>query len=113
MSVYSIELWTVALVATIFVIGGFSVFARWCLNSPAIRGKKLESLQVGITAAELKALLGEPRMKRPNEKGNDYWVYGARWKRHLLVVEVNPAGIVTEFMHGVPHMRKTKSTPDV
>jgi outer membrane protein assembly factor BamE (lipoprotein component of BamABCDE complex) len=113
MSQYPIELWTAALVATIVLIGGFSVFARWCLNSPAVRQDKLEALRVGMSEDEIKALLGEPRTKRHGDKGDECWVYGAQWKRHVLVVEMNRLGIVSQFVHGVPHLKKTKGAPEL
>ena len=99
---HSIEIWLAALVVSIFVIGGFGVFARWCAQSPAIPKRDLEKLQVGMTAPEIVALLGQPRETRHTPEGHLQWIYGSRMKRHVLMMEFNPDERLQIFAHGVP-----------
>jgi len=106
MNAYSVELWAIVLIVTFALATGFTLFARWCSFSSAVDQKKLDNLRVGMTAAEVTDLLGAPREKRAGEKNVELWVYGSRFKRHLLVLEFNGTGKMNEFVHGVPHTRK-------
>jgi outer membrane protein assembly factor BamE (lipoprotein component of BamABCDE complex) len=99
---HSIELWLVALIVTVCVIGGFGIFARWCAQSPAIPRGDLEKLRVGMTSAEIVALLGNPREVKRSPEGHVQWVYGSRMKRHLLMMEFNSNDKLQIFAHGVP-----------
>lgn len=108
MNVYPPEIWIGAGLATLAVVVGFSIFARWCAHSPAVGRQKLEALQVGMSVDQVRTLLGEPRQKKPGDKGEEFWIYGSQWKRHLLVVEFNGTGKMREYVHGVPHFRKKK-----
>jgi hypothetical protein len=110
MNAYSTEIWAAVIGGTIFLVVGFSLFARWCGYSPAVGRNKLEALNVGMSAPDVIALLGRPRQKQPGEKGEEFWIYGAQWKRHVLVVEFNGSGTLREFVHGVPHPRRGKKT---
>jgi outer membrane protein assembly factor BamE (lipoprotein component of BamABCDE complex) len=101
-SLQSIELWLVALVLTICVVGGFGAFARWCGSSPAVRRDRLDKLRVGMTTAEVVAVIGQPRERRHAANGNCAWVYGSPMKRHALLVEFNPQDRMLSFTHGVP-----------
>lgn len=99
---HSIELWLVALVVTVCVIGGFGVFARWCAQSPAVPQREIDKLRVGMTSAEIVALIGEPREVRRTPEGHTQWVYGSRLKRHVLMMEFNSQDKLQVFAHGVP-----------
>jgi outer membrane protein assembly factor BamE (lipoprotein component of BamABCDE complex) len=105
------ELWVLVGTLTLVLAGGFPFFARWCLNSPAVSKDKLDALQVGLPADKVRSLLGEPRLKRPSDNGDECWFYGAQWKRHVLVIEFAPDRTVREFIHGVPHPRRSKAHP--
>jgi hypothetical protein len=99
--------WTVALSVSAFIVIGFSWFARWCGYSPAVSYKNLHALHVGMTTAEVTALLGAPREKRAGDDGSEFWVYGARWKRHVLVTEFNGKRELKNFVHGIPNPRRS------
>jgi hypothetical protein len=101
-ALHSIEPWLVALVVTVCVIGGFGVFARWCAQSPAIPQRDIDKLFVGMTSAEIAALLGEPREIRHTPEGHLQWVYGSRMKRHVLMMEFDSKDKLQIFAHGVP-----------
>jgi outer membrane protein assembly factor BamE (lipoprotein component of BamABCDE complex) len=104
-AVHSIEVWLVALTITICLLGGFGVFARWCSFSPAVRGEDLEKLRVGMTTNQVMALLGFPRNHKMSAEGHKQWLYGARMKRHVLLIEFNANDKVEGFAHGVPGRR--------
>lgn len=104
---FSIELWMVALVATVTVLAGFGAFARWCSFSPAVPRKKLERLRVGMTMDEVTALLREPRDRKVSSDGAQQWLYGARMKRHILMIEFNASHVLQSFAHGVPVQRRS------
>ena len=106
----SIELWLVALAITIIVLGGFGAFARWCSFSSAVPRKKLEQLHVGMTVEEVVALLGEPREKKQSDNASQQWLYGARMKRHILILEFASSGRLQTFAHGVPDPRRAANT---
>ncbi|HWN94028.1 MAG TPA: outer membrane protein assembly factor BamE [Methylomirabilota bacterium] len=98
----SIEVWLVALAITICVIGGFSVFARWCGLGPAIPRNRLDRLRVGMTSTEIVALIGQPREVRHTPEGHRQWIYGSRMKRHVLMMEFDSHDRLQIFAHGVP-----------
>lgn len=112
MTWFTIEMWLLALAITIALIGGFSIFARWCISSPAVPQRKLDQLRVGMKQEEIHSLLGKPKETRPGENQHEFWLYGSRFKRHLLVVELNQHGILTEFVHGVPHSKHAGKSDD-
>lgn len=105
----SIELWLVALILTIVVVGGFGIFARWCGESPAVRRDKLDMLRTGMTTAEVVAILGQPRETKQGNYGNPVWIYGSRLKRHALVLEFSRDDRMLAFTHGVPGESQPKS----
>ena len=105
------ELWMAAAGLSFVLIVGFTLFARWCGNSPAVSNSKLEALRVGMSPDEVIALLGQPRQKHAEDKGEELWYYGAQWKRHLLIVEFNEAKTVREYVHGVPRQARSKKNP--
>ncbi len=99
--------WVITLTVSVVSMVGFTLFARSCGYSPAVTFKKLEALQVGMTADQVVALLGQPREKRAGDKNEEFWVYGARWKRHVLVTEFNAERRLQNFVHGVPNPRRS------
>ena len=99
--------WVITIGASIFIVVGFSWFARLCGYSPAVSYKNLDALHVGMTAAQVSALLGAPREKRGGENGSEFWVYGARWKRHVLVTEFDAKRELRNFVHGIPNPRRS------
>ncbi|HTD68282.1 MAG TPA: hypothetical protein VK846_17290 [Candidatus Limnocylindria bacterium] len=105
--IFSIEVWMVALAATVVVLAGFGMFARWCSFSPAVPRRKLERLRVGMTMDEVTALLREPRERKVSSDGAQQWLYGARMKRHLLMIEFNASNVLQSFAHGVPAPRRS------
>jgi hypothetical protein len=105
----SVELWLVALVFTIIVVGGFGVFARWCSLSPAVRREQLEKLRVGMTSAEVVAIIGQPREFKQMSNGQRQWVYGSPMKRHMLLVEFSAHDRMLSFAHGVPGARRQRN----
>jgi hypothetical protein len=98
--------WAITIVVSLGIIVGFAFFARWCGYSPAVGHKELDTLHVGMTAEEVAALLGMPREKRGGDNNSEFWVYGARWKRHVLVTEFNGDRRLKNFVHGVPSPRR-------
>ena len=103
MNIQSIEFWLVALILTIVVVGGFGLFVRWCTYSPAVRGDQLDKMRVGMTTAEVVAVLGQPRLSQwAKGKQNLTWIYGLPMKRHALVLEFNAQDKMVSFAHGVP-----------
>ncbi len=110
---HSIEVWLIALVITVAILAGFGVFARWCSFSPAVPRRKLGELRVGMTMQEVQALLGLPREQRQDGPGSSQWVYGARAKRHMLIMEFSDKGVLQSFADGVPNVRRAiASTKD-
>jgi hypothetical protein len=105
---HSIEVWMVALAITISFMGGFGLFARWCSFSPAVPQTRLEQLRVGMTTSEVVALLGPPRENKAIENGHRQWLYGARMKRHILLIEFNSHDAIESFAHGVPPHRTAR-----
>ena len=104
-AIHSIEVWLIALAITICLIGGFTFFARWCSFSPAVSRESLEKLRVGMTTYEILALLGPPRETRTSEDGHRQWIYGARMKRNVLLIEFSSHEALESFAHGVPNRR--------
>ena len=104
-NIHSIEVWLVALAITVALLTGFGMFARWCSVSPAVPIKKLESLRVGMTADEIRAMLGAPRQMKTSDAGARTWVYGSPMKRHLLLIEFTEGGMLISFAHGIPRSR--------
>ena len=102
MTIQSTEFWLLALLATVGLLGGFGLFARWCSFSPAVRREQLEKICVGMTASEIVALIGQPREVRRTAEGIGQWIYGSRMKRHVLMMEFNSRDKLQSFAHGVP-----------
>jgi hypothetical protein len=111
-SLQSIELWLVALILTIVVVGGFGVFARWCAVSPAVRSEQLDKLRVGMTTVEVVAIIGQPRESRSAEDGHQAWVYGSPMKRNVLLVEFSADQKMLGFTHGVPGGKRRRNPFD-
>ena len=107
---HSNEVWLVALVATIAILAGFGIFARWCSFSPAVPRRKLEQLRVGMTMDEVKNLLGPARDQSHLPAGASQWVYGARMKRHILIIEFSDKLVLQSFAHGVPDRRRAAAS---
>ena len=106
----SLELWLVALIVMICVLGGFSFFARWCAFSPAVHRKKLENLRVGMTSPEVVAIVGQPRNTREAPEGR-VWIYGSPMKRHVLMMQFNQNHKLQSFAHGVPGAGRRSTLP--
>ena len=103
MNLQSIEFWLVALLVTICVVGSFGLFVRWCTYSPAVSRDHLDKMRVGMSTAEVVAVLGQPRISRwATDKKNLTWTYGAPMKRHVLILEFNSQDKMVSFAHGVP-----------
>ena len=100
--IQSIEFWLVALICTIAVLGGFGLFARWCSFSPAVRRQQLDKLRLGMTTAEVVALIGQPRESTQTPDGIRQWVYGSRMKRHVLIMQFTVNDKLQSFAHGIP-----------
>ena len=106
----SIEFWLVALIGTICVVGGFGLFARWCSFSPAVRSEQIDKLRVGMTSAEIVAVLGQPReVRQATGDKHQTWTYGAPMKRHLLVLEFSTQDRMVGFAHGVPGTKRRRN----
>ena len=112
-ALHSIEVWLVTLVITVAVLAGFGIFARWCTLSPAVPQDRLDKLRVGMTSDEVVALLGEPRDNKVSRDGHRQWFYGARMKRHVLVVQFTTHNTVESFNHGVPNARRSASRTEL
>jgi outer membrane protein assembly factor BamE (lipoprotein component of BamABCDE complex) len=110
MSWFTLEMWLVALAITIVLLGGFSTFARWCILGSAVPKRKLNALQIGMSQQDIRSLLGEPREKRPGEKEHEFWIFGSRFKRYLLVIEFDATGRLKEFVHAIPHHKGAGKT---
>lgn len=106
---HSIEVWVVALLITVTLLAGFGMFARWCAFSAAVPAGKLAKLCVGMKTDEVSALLGPPRGTKTSANGHRLWFYGARVKRHILLIEFNSHDAVESFAHGVPGLRRGAS----
>ena len=112
MNLQSLEFWMVALLVMICVVGGFGLFARWCAFSPAVRRDQLDKMRVGMTTAEIVAVLGQPRDSRwATDKKNLTWTYGAPMKRHVLILEFNSQDKMMSFTHGVPGEGRRRRNP--
>lgn len=107
--IQSIEFWMVALIATICVLGGFGVFARWCSFSPAVRREQLEKLRLGMTTAEVVTLIGQPREAKQGPDGLRQWIYGSRMKRHVLIMQFSSTDKLQNFAHGIPGASRQRS----
>lgn len=105
-ALHSIDVWLVALAITVTVLAGFGMFARWCALSAAVPAAKLDKLCVGMTTSEVVALLGLPRETKTSPDGHRLWFYGARVKRHILLIEFNSHDALASFAHGVPGSRR-------
>jgi hypothetical protein len=108
-ALHSIEMWMVALVITVCVIGGFGIFARWCAQSPAIPQRELDKLRLGMTSGEIVALLGKPREVRRSPENHVQWIYGSKLKRHILMMEFGASDKLQIFAHGVPGTHRRPS----
>ena len=102
MPLQSIEFWLVALLALIGLLVGFSLFARWCSFSPAVREEQLEKICVGMTTSEVVAIIGQPRAVKQVPDGSRQWIYGSRIKRHVLMMQFSPRDKLQSFAHGIP-----------
>jgi outer membrane protein assembly factor BamE (lipoprotein component of BamABCDE complex) len=107
---HSVEVWMAAMAATIAILTGFGIFARWCAFSPAVSHWKLEQLRVGMTMDEVKSLLGAARDQSHQNNGVTQWVYGARMKRHILIIEFSDKLVLQSFAHGVPDRRRAAAS---
>ncbi len=107
----SVEFWLVALIVTICLLGGFGVFARWCAFSPAVRRDQLAKLRLGMTSAEVVALIGQPRENNQGADGVRQWIYGSRMKRHVLIMQFNANDKLQGFAHGVPGASSRQPNP--
>jgi outer membrane protein assembly factor BamE (lipoprotein component of BamABCDE complex) len=109
MSNYPAHIWIILLSTSLVVMVGAAIFARRCLISPAVSQRKLDRLAVGMHQEEVLSILGVPRERKNGDAKEQFWLYGPRWKRHLLVLEFTPEGKLTQFLHGVPKLhRRTK-----
>jgi outer membrane protein assembly factor BamE (lipoprotein component of BamABCDE complex) len=111
-AVHSIEVWLLALTITIGVLAGFGIFARWCSFSPAVPQKKIDQLRVGMKPDEIVSLLGPPRETKKSAEGHRLWVYGARVKRHVLLIEFDTHDALESFAHGVPGAHRNHRTDE-
>ena len=112
MNLQSLEFWMVALLVMICVVGGFGLFARWCAFSPAVSRDQLDKMRVGMTTAEIVAVLGQPRLSRwATDKKNLTWTYGASMKRHVLILEFNSQDKMVSFVHGIPGQANRQRNP--
>ena len=100
------QVWLIAPGATAIILAGFGIFARWCSFSPAVPRRKLEQLRVGMTMEEVKTLLGSARDQKHSTHGTSQWIYGARMKRHVLLIEFSDKLILQSFAHGIPDRRR-------
>jgi hypothetical protein len=105
MSLDSNVFWIVTLSVCGVIVLGFTIFARHCSFSPAVSYGKLEQLRVGMNRDDVTALLGAPRDRRAGEDRAETWVYGARWKRHVLVLQFNGESLQT-FVHAMPNEQR-------
>ena len=108
---HDIEVWLLALAVTIVVLGGFGAFARWCSFSSAVPQEKIDQLRVGMKADEIVAVLGQPREIRKSTEGHRQWLYGARVKRHVLLIEFDKHDALESFAHGVPERHRPSPMP--
>jgi len=104
------ELWLIVMIATLCVLGGFGLFARWCAFSPAVRRDDLDKLRVGMTSAEVVAIVGQPRDARDGSEG-PVWIYGSTMKRHVLMMQFNKSNKLLSFAHGVPGAGQRVAAP--
>lgn len=98
MNLDSKEFWIVLFAGVFSIYAGFTVFSRWCLNSPAVPIAKLNQLRVGMTMDEVRQLLGEPR-RITTRDGRPEWQFGRPLKRHILVLRFDDQQRVRHFRH--------------
>jgi outer membrane protein assembly factor BamE (lipoprotein component of BamABCDE complex) len=110
-ALHSIEAWLIALAITVAILAGFGIFSRWCAFSPAVSRRKLDQLRVGMSMDEVRTMLGEPRDATYQGDGSSQWVYGARVKRHMLIIEFSSKASITGFAHGIPDRRRAPASP--
>lgn len=91
-------LWAAVFGGLLLIYGGFLVFSRSCLRSPAVPPERAEQLRVGMTMDEVLALLGRP-LREKSVESNAEWHFGHRLKRHLLVVRFGKDRRVLQFEH--------------
>ena len=66
-----------------------------------MRRQQLENLRVGMTSAEVVAVVGQPRDTKDGTEGV-VWIYGSPMKRHVLMMQFNKNNKLQSFAHGVP-----------
>ena len=59
-----------------------------------------------MTADEVAALLGPPRLTKNMPDGSHQWTYGMRMKRHVLMIDFSPQFKVRGYGHGIPGLSK-------
>jgi outer membrane protein assembly factor BamE (lipoprotein component of BamABCDE complex) len=67
------------------------VIAKW----PFVSSDRVEGVKVGMTEAEVTAVMGKP-YSRGGRPGEEYYWTWARWPIHVVVVHFSPDGRVTE-----------------
>ena len=102
----ALNVWNMALSFTVLVLIGFWFFARWCGFSPAVPYARLAQLSVGMTAEQVTALLGRPRLSKHMSDGSHQWTYGMKMKRHVLMIDFSPEQKVRGYGHGIPGLSK-------
>ncbi len=103
--------WLILVLATIGVLGGFGLFARWCSFSPAVRRPQLDKLCLGMTMSEVVALIGQPRELKRTADGVSLWIYGSPMKRHVLMMQFNAQDKLQSFAHGIPGQSRRAPFP--
>ena len=102
----ALNFWNVSVSCTILILIGFWFFARWCGFSPAVPYARLAQLSVGMSADEVTALLGQPRLTRNMPDGSHQWTYGMKMKRHVLMIDFISQLKVRGYGHGIPGLSK-------
>ena len=102
----ALNVWNLAVSFTVLVLIGFWFFARWCGFSPAVPYDRLALLTVGMTADEVTALLGPPRLRKNMSDGSHQWTYGMKMKRHVLMIDFSTEKKVRGYGHGIPGLSK-------
>jgi hypothetical protein len=98
MSLESKEFWIITFAGLLVIYGGFLVFSRWCIHSPAVPGEKLNQLHTGMSRAEVRRLLGDPPVEG-SWRGQPEWRYGRRLKHHRLILRFDSEGRLNHFEH--------------
>ena len=75
-----------------------TAFGRWCLHGPAVPFAKLNRLKVGMTMAQVRELLGEPRREGVHTELPE-WRFVSRIKSYVLIVRFDEDGNVRQFQH--------------